>query len=139
MKLETRINQRLEKLRGYVEILNSLQGVNAQELRNDVDKRAKAERFLQLSIEACIDIAEIVISLKNFPTPQTAGEAIRILGKQGVLEENFAEEFSKAAGMRNILIHDYLDIDYKQVADKINNKLGDFEVFAQAVAKFLEN
>ncbi len=139
MELETRINQRLEKLRGYVEILNSLQGVNAQELRNDVDKRAKAERFLQLSIEACIDIAEIVISLKNFPTPQTAGEAIRILGKQGVLEENFAEEFSKAAGMRNILIHDYLDIDYKQVADKINNKLGDFEVFAQAVAKFLEN
>lgn len=32
----------------------------------------------------------------------------------------------------------YLDIDYKEVADKINNKLGDFGRFAQQVAKFYE-
>ncbi len=124
-------------MREFVEILESLKGITGQELASDVDKRAKAERFLQLAIEACIDIAELIVLKERLETPKTAGEAIIILGKKGILELGFAEEFSKSAGFRNILIHDYVEIDYEEVADKINNKLPDFEIFAKAVAKHL--
>lgn len=137
METDYKINTRLEKLREFVSILESLKGIAGQDLKSDVDKKAKAERFLQLAIEACIDIAELVIVKERLETPQTAGEAITILGKNGILELGFAEEFSKIAGFRNILIHDYVDIDYEQVADKINNRLGDFDIFAKSVAKHL--
>lgn len=60
------------------------------------------------------------------------------LGEAKILDKDFAEEFSKIAGFRNILVHMYLDIDYGEVADKVNNKLGDFEKFSQQVAKFYE-
>jgi len=41
------------------------------------------------------------------------------------------------AGFRNLLVHDYLKIDYEKMADKVNNRLGDFEIFAKSVAKHL--
>jgi uncharacterized protein YutE (UPF0331/DUF86 family) len=131
-----KINSRLEALREYLGILKSLKGVTGKDLASDVDKKAKAERYLQLAIEACVDIAELIISDQRLPAPKTAREAIEILGERGILEKKFAAEFAPAVGFRNILIHDYLKIDYNQVADKINNHLGDFEKFAQQVAKF---
>lgn len=132
-----KINQRLEKLREFVEILVFLKGVTRQELETNIEKRAKAERFLQLAIEVCIDIAELIISEAKMRTPESASDAIRLLGEGKILDREFAQEFSKSVGMRNILIHDYTEIDYEKIADAINNKLGDFEVFGQSVAKYL--
>lgn len=131
-----KINARLEALREYVGILKSLKGVTGEQLVEDIAKRAKAERFLQLAIETCVDIAELTISDQRLPAPKTSKETIEILGGEGIIDKKFALEFAPAVGLRNILIHDYLKIDYKQVADKINNRLGDFEKFAQQIAKF---
>lgn len=131
-----KINSRLEALKEYLKILKSLKGITGQELVNNIDKRAKAERYFQLAIEACIDIAELIISDQRLPAPKTGRETIEILGKEGIIDKKLAEDFAPAIGFRNILIHDYLEIDYDQVADKINNRLGDFEKFAQEIAKF---
>lgn len=134
-----KINRRLEALKEYVGILKSLKGVSGKELKQDLDKRAKAERFFQLAIEACIDVAELVISDQRLLAPKTSKEAIEILGQEGILDKKFTSDFAPVVGFRNILIHDYLEIDYEQVADKINNRLGDFEKFAQQIAKFYSN
>jgi len=132
-----KINLRIEKLKEYINNLKVLKGITSQKLINDLDKRLKAERLLQLAIEACIDIAELVIVDQRLPSPVDSGDAIEILGKKGIIDAKFSKDFAKAVGFRNILVHDYVDIDYKEVADKINNRLGDFDRFAQEVAKFL--
>lgn len=131
------IHQLLEKLQEYVKILRTLKGVTAEELKKDIDKRAKAERYLQLAAQVCIDIADLIISDQRLPTPTTLKETIQILGDQNIINSQFAKEFSAVAGFRNILVHDYVKIDYEQVADKINNRLGDFDRFAKEVAQFL--
>lgn len=133
-----KINIRLQKLEEYLQILISLRGTTAQELQTDINKRAKAERFFQLAIEVCLDVAELLISDQRLRTPQKAREAIEILGEAGIIDKDFAKEFSKVASFRNILVHDYLDIDYEKVADDLNNHLEDFEKFAKAVAKYLK-
>ncbi|HUS60520.1 MAG TPA: DUF86 domain-containing protein [Nevskiaceae bacterium] len=132
-----KINLRLEALREYLKVLKPLQGITGEKLAKNINKRARAERFLQLAIEACIDIAELIISDQRLPTPKTSREAIEILGQEKIINQKFAQKFAPVTGFRNILVHDYLKIDYRQVADKINNRLGDFERFAQEVAKFL--
>ena len=132
-----KINMRLEKLYEYVSILKTLKGVKADELKRDINKRAKAERFLQLACEAATDIAELLIVDMRLRTPKTARETFEILGEENVLEKDFANRFAPMTGFRNILVHDYLDIDYEQVADKINNRLVDFNTFAKQIAKYL--
>ena len=132
-----KINSRLEKLREFVNILKTLKGVVAEDLIEDVDKRAKAERFLQLSIEACVDIAELIIVDQRLSAPVDSADAIEILGQEKIIDHTFAKDFAKSVGLRNILVHEYIDIDYKIIAETINKRLGDFDRFAKEVASFL--
>ena len=132
-----KIRIRLEKLREFQHYLKEMREVTGDTLRNDIEMRCKAERFLELAVEACVDIAELLIIDQRLPTPEKASEAITILGDAKILDSEFAKEFSGIAGFRNILAHDYLKIDYDKVADKLNNHLDDFDTFSRQVAQFL--
>jgi len=133
----TQINEKLAMLRGYVKILKNFEKVSASDLLKDEIKRGAIERYLQLAAEVVLNVAGQLIAEFRFRTPEEYKESILILGEEGVLPKKFAKDFSGIAGFRNILVHDYLKIDYRQVVDKLNNRLGDFEKFAKAVAKYL--
>lgn len=133
-----KIYSRIENLKSYVKILEGLQNITLEELEKEPIKKGALERYLQLSIEACVDIAEMIISDQRLPTPQTATETIEILGKEGILEDSFAKEFAKAVGFRNILIHDYVKIDYQLVLENLQNNLSDFHRFIKEILQFLK-
>lgn len=131
------INLLLEKLHEYVDVLRGLKGVTAEELKQDLNKRSIAERHLQLVAQVCIDIAEFIIVDQRLAAPETLRESIEILGKNNIINSEFAKEFSAVAGFRNILVHDYVKLDYNLVANNINNRLDDFDRFAKEIAQFL--
>jgi len=132
------INIRLEKLAEYLKLLKEYQGITAEELIADAKKRGVVERYLQLAAEVCIDVAEILISAKGLRTPEDARDAIDILGQEGIIDDEFAFGFAAIGGFRNILVHDYLKINYEIVTDKINNRLDDFEIFAKQIAGYVK-
>jgi uncharacterized protein YutE (UPF0331/DUF86 family) len=41
------------------------------------------------------------------------------------------------AGFRNILVHEYLEIDRRRVFSALKNDLGDFEKFIRAITKLV--
>ncbi|PIQ69990.1 DUF86 domain-containing protein [Candidatus Shapirobacteria bacterium CG03_land_8_20_14_0_80_40_19] len=133
-----KVNIRLKTILKYVGFLEKYRGITAEVLEQNYEKRGAVERYFQLAIEAVIDIANLLNSEYRFRPAKDAKESILILGEKEVLPKEFAKEFSGVAGFRNILVHDYLDIDYKKVVDDLNNHLGDFEKFAKAVAKYLQ-
>ncbi|HLD26831.1 MAG TPA: DUF86 domain-containing protein [Patescibacteria group bacterium] len=132
-----KVHIRLKALEEYAGILKNLQGVTGAELKTNIDKRAKAERYLQLAAESCIDIAEFIIADQRLPTPQTYRHAIELLGDHNVINKEFAYNFAKVASFRNILVHDYLQVDYEQIANNINHHLDDFDKFARQIASYL--
>lgn len=132
-----KIRIRLNKLEEFSNFLKAYQGITAEELLKNTEKRGAIERYLELAVESCIDISELIITDQRLTVPTKASEAIKILGREKIIDAEFANAFSKIVGFRNILVHDYIDIDYKEVADKVNNRLFDFDRFAQEVAQFL--
>ena len=111
--------------------------MEAVDLQKDRDKAAIVERNLQLAIECCVDIAELLIISGRLKKADDGKDAIIIVGEAGIIDKEFAREFSKTVGFRNLLIHEYLDIDYQKVAENLKSNLEDFEVFAQSVARYL--
>src|SRR3989344_7480762 len=133
-----KIYSKIESLKSYILILNGIKDVTLDEIEKDVIKRGAIERYLQLAIESCIDIAELIISDQRLPAPLTSKETIEILGKEKIIDEKFSKKFSKAASFRNILIHDYLKIDYKELLRNLKKNLNDFDYFIKEISKFLE-
>ncbi len=63
------------------------------------------------SIEACIDVAQHIASSEQYPAPDTNAAAIRLLARRGVIDEGLAESLARAVGFRNVLVHQYAEVD----------------------------
>ncbi len=128
---------RLVKLREYVGLLKKIGDYSLQTFTTDPFVRGNAERYLQLAIQCLLDIGNHIIADEKYSVPQEYRDVFRILGEEGVIPHELAERLAPAAGLRNILVHDYLDIDPDKVYSFVKNQLGDFEQFAKHVEKFL--
>ena len=62
------------------------------------------------AIEACVDIAQHVCSAEGWGPPADNGDAMRLLGKHGVLPDDLADAMRKSVGFRNVLVHEYVEV-----------------------------
>nr|WP_269438326.1 DUF86 domain-containing protein [Phosphitispora fastidiosa] len=125
MKLE----QAVRKLREIAE--QSWEEYNSNEALRD-----RAERNLQVAAQACIDIANHIIADKGFRTPQGYADSFNVLLEEGIILEVLSDKMKRVAGFRNILVHDYLEIDNKIVYLSLKH-LEDFSEFAKHVYMLL--
>ncbi len=84
-------------------------------------------------IEVCVDLAQHICSTEHLGTPKSNGDAMRRLGIHNVL----TPELAQAIGFRNVLVHDYVDIDDSIVIERLedHNALNEF---TRAIALWLE-
>lgn len=136
--IKDRVNIRLKKMLEYVNFLEGYKGVSADELKNDIKKRSIVERNLHLASEVVIDVANLLNSEYRLPPAFDNKESILTLGEAGILEKEYAKDLSGLAPFRNVLVHDYLEVDYEVVVNVLNNKLDDFYKFAKIIADFLK-
>jgi uncharacterized protein YutE (UPF0331/DUF86 family) len=99
--------------------------------------QAQAERHLQLALQCAINIALHILADDTDRTPEDYGTAFRELAAVGVLDRDLADRLRLAAGLRNVLVHAYLDVDPARIWAHLG-RLGDLEDFAHAVDAYLE-
>lgn len=140
MKIDSMvINSRISKLREYIDILNDLKKEDYEKFINDYKVYGLAERYLQLAIECILDIGNHIISRFEYTKPETYQDILLILGKNSIIPEKFANKISKMAGFRNILIHNYLEVDRSLVYRFLPENIPDFERFIKMIVKFMNS
>ncbi|HSL08004.1 MAG TPA: DUF86 domain-containing protein [Pseudonocardiaceae bacterium] len=85
------------------------------------------------AIEAGIDVAQHVCASEGWGPPRDNGDAIRLLGAHGVLSVDLADRLRRAVGFRNVLVHDYIEVDDGIVLERLAN-LADLDDFVAVVA-----
>ncbi|MGQ0652351.1 MAG: type VII toxin-antitoxin system HepT family RNase toxin [Betaproteobacteria bacterium] len=95
-----------------------------ESLRNDVCFDA-----LQ-AIQACIDLAVHACSHDSLGVPDGPARAFALLGEHGIIPADLAARLSRAAGLRNLIVHRYTDLDMAKLASVIEAGLGDLDAFA---------
>ncbi|MBA2473794.1 MAG: DUF86 domain-containing protein [Pseudonocardiales bacterium] len=88
------------------------------------------------AIEAAVDVAQHVCASEGWGPPRDNGDAIRLLGVHGVLSADLADRLRRAVGFRNVLVHDYVEVDDGIVLDRLGN-LADLDDFVAAVAAWV--
>jgi uncharacterized protein YutE (UPF0331/DUF86 family) len=130
---------RLARLDEYVSRLKRFEDMELNKYLADYDIQAVVERNLQLSIQICIDIANYIIARKKLTFPAEQENIFSLLGKESILTQELAGRIKGMVSFRNILVHDYTDIDSKKVHELLKKGLKDFSRFALEVVAYLEN
>ena len=82
-----------------------------------------------------MDICNRIISIEKAKKPADYSEAILRMGEIGVLDPPFSRRLAPLAGFRNILVHEYMAIDWDEVYNNLA-ELDDLLQFAAAVRKW---
>jgi Uncharacterized conserved protein len=131
---ETRIIEKAEYIDEAVSILARKQSLDRETYHADREQRAVVEREFQTAIEACLDIAELLLTATGHDVPATNAETFARLGDCGILSTETAETMQDAAGFRNVLAHQYgHDIDDGQVYWHLQNDLNWFATFLREI------
>lgn len=130
------IEQRLDELSERLARLQPLQEKLRAEFDIDPYLRDIVERNLEVAAQCRIDICHRIIALENARKPVDYYEAILILGEMEILPSDFPQQLAPLAGFRNILIHEYLGIDWDRVFDHLH-KIGDLAAFSGYIRQWL--
>ena len=129
-------SRRLAALRGYLEKLRAFQRTTEQEFRRPPALHDLAERYLHLAVECVLDLGNHYIAEEGLPTPETNQDTFTRLEQAEAIPSDLAARLRSWAGFRNILVHEYLDIDHGIAWHAVQKELEDLEVFARwATAK----
>lgn len=121
----------------YQAELEELRQLLTQRPLSNLEYRA-AERTLQVSIEACIGIAKHWAKALAGHSPQDAYQAFEILCQRGAQPVDELGGWRKVIGLRNALVHDYLNIDPEIIRSVISQGYSDrLFVFAELGLEWL--
>ncbi|MDK2463176.1 MAG: DUF86 domain-containing protein [Candidatus Korarchaeota archaeon] len=96
-----------------------------------------AERNLQVAIEALLDIGSHIIAAKGWSLPSTYAEIGEILGRHGVLKGDLAARLSALAGLRNVLVHLYSEVDRERILMFLD-RVDELEELASRMLEYVE-
>ena len=130
--------ERLRALDGYVAALAGPASVSRERFVLDADLHDLAERRLHLAVECMIDIANHTIASEGLRTAKTYRDAFLVLSEHGALDPTLARRLGGWAGLRNVLVHLYLDIDHGLVHEALTSELGDLSEFADRLRHWLQ-
>ena len=132
------IATRLRKLNDYLRSLRQMQAVSMDEYLDDDNIQTIVERKLQLAIQVCMDIGSYLIGQLGLTAPDEPENVFVVLGREGIINRDLARRMVGMVRFRNILVHDYLEIDSHIVYHNLAGELDDFDQFSQEIiARFL--
>jgi len=132
----TGIEKRLDELHERLSRLEPLRNKSRSDFDKDAFLRDIVERNLEIAAQCCIDISNRIISLERAKKPQDYYEAFIRLGELNVLPEEFARNLAPIAGFRNVLVHEYLGVNWDEVYKNLQ-ETDDLARFAALVREWL--
>ncbi len=86
------------------------------------------------AIEACVDVAQHLCASYGWGPPADNGDAMRLLGVHEVLPTELATSLRSAVGFRNVLVHEYIDVEDRVVLERLTD-LDDLYAFVRRVGE----
>lgn len=103
----------------------------------DLDRQESVLFNLQMAIQNCIDIAAHIISEEGFGVPGSTNEMFYFLEENNFIDTETTEKMVKAVGFRNLVVHEYVKIELKQVFKIACEDIHDLNTYLISIFKKL--
>lgn len=124
----------LERIRTEIDAVRTSLQRSDTELTVDPDALPAIKYRLVVAIEAAIDAADHIIASEGLQPAQTYADTFVSLQRGGWLEPDLTRVLKEAAGFRNLLVHQYAEVDDARVLEIARSRLDDLDRFRRAIA-----
>ncbi|WP_380681476.1 type VII toxin-antitoxin system HepT family RNase toxin [Salinigranum sp. GCM10025319] len=132
------VSVKLEQIEQYHgELTEKRETLSRRELLSNTTEQRAVERMFENAIQACADLAQHVATREFGFDGTTSKDAIRVLHREGVIDEETADTLVAAIGFRNVLAHEYGRIDYEEVYETLRTGLGVYDTYSQQIARWV--
>lgn len=97
-----------------------------------------AKYLLIVAAEAALDICNHLAARKGGRSPADYADCVIVLAEMGVLDEALMQRLIRMVKFRNLLVHLYWKVDDTEIYRIIQDNLGDFDLYLNAVGDYLK-
>ncbi|MGH3904797.1 MAG: type VII toxin-antitoxin system HepT family RNase toxin [Pseudonocardiaceae bacterium] len=129
------------KLRHIRELLDDLRGLgefDVERLHTDRTATLAAERILTLVVDLAFAVNSHVAVAVLEQAPETYADSFTLAAEAKMIDRGLAEALRPSAGARNVLVHNYLEVDYRMVAVAIPLAIEQYGEYVHQVARWLQ-
>jgi uncharacterized protein YutE (UPF0331/DUF86 family)/predicted nucleotidyltransferase len=127
------LQRHVKQLRDAIVILRDLGKATREEFTSDFHIFGLAERYLQIAIEACLRICGLLVASLGLRRPEGYHELLSIVAAQRLIPQQLSYRLEVLTNLRDALVHDPGTLNRDLLYDHIQQRLEDFNAFADAV------
>jgi uncharacterized protein YutE (UPF0331/DUF86 family) len=132
------ILRKISELETYQKQIREFADITLQNYKEDWKTQRIVERTLQMMIETCADIANHIISDAEMRVPTGYSDTFKVLFENNFIDKELFSIMEKMAKFRNIIVHQYEEVDAEIVITILKKHLPDFERFKETVLSYLK-
>lgn len=137
------IAQKLDCMVNRIDQLKQFEELTLEDYLQDFLKQAAIERLLETIIDAALSINKTLLkrgvglipsdseSFKNF-------ESFILMGENSFIAAELASQLAPSGSFRNVLAHEYDDIDPVQVYHALQKTLSQYPQYVKAIQSYLD-
>jgi uncharacterized protein YutE (UPF0331/DUF86 family) len=132
------VKRKLKKLNSYLNELAFYENITWEKYLDNFQNKRVIERLLQLIVDTAVDINSHTVVDSGSPPPCDSFNSFFEAAKLGMFSSDFAREIAPSTGLRNIIVHEYEQIDDALVYNSIKETLYMYKEYLKYVLKYCE-
>lgn len=132
------IRAKLRLIQEALDDLETLGAVTAERLREDRLTCAAIERLLSRIVDLAVDVNTHVSVARLARAPADYQESFTLAADAGLLPTELAASLAPSVGLRNAIVHTYLNLDLAKVAEAVPLALDGYRRYIREVARSLK-
>lgn len=131
------IRKRLVSLRRILGELEKYRDSDAKELRSDLSQMYAVFFMLQQVIDLATDINQHIAATTLNVADSSSRRGFEDLIRAGVLPADLEQDFYKSAALRNVITHQYVEVDLEIVTNSIPRVLDVYTQYVKSISRWL--
>jgi uncharacterized protein YutE (UPF0331/DUF86 family) len=133
------VKRKLKLILDDLDKLKKFKDYTFDEVAKDYYTHKAVERIIEVIINEAIDINQHIIVKKTDQVPVDYKQTFLKLGELEVLPKDFAKDISDSVGLRNILVHQYRELDEKIFYESISECLEQYTQYCDYIQDYLSS
>lgn len=131
------LTQKLSRLEEIIRRIENME-FSAKELESAPDIQDLLTFRLIQGVEIIIDIATHLIATLGLRVPESAASSFDVLAQEKIIDKKLAKSLRQAVGFRNLAVHRYADLDFRQLYHDYRHDLEDLKSFVASISGYLK-